>query len=504
MYFNISLTPLRPQIIKPYNNVQKPLALNNKALVGDTFTFTGRSEASAYDNVFEYLASNILDSKSKKYGVDGSMLSASNIAETVDRLNDEDKIFLPYPKTLPEKIKWKSYIPQEIRVGSVEMINKARAARMNEWKEFLQHPEKLDIIRGDYNPVLVEKIKNNNALKLVIWNAVTSELRDNNRHIPVPLDEKALLETIEGFEAFKPKDRRVNCAAPSFLEKYTHRLRDNLLMDMGLSNNDEVWVKIPSIRHDRIHKQKNISNLEILSCKNWCTRSSVDKAEAALTDGDFYIYLTRDKFNLWEPRLGMTMSRGKIDQIQGVQNDNIIPLQLVGTVKSYIEDSGLKCHSSVLDEGPKASVAIMISEKLNEVDSDTKKTFAKSIKEQDSASIFKYLGIETKVLPDGCLEIENYRPAYLLDSEKGISVPYSMFGINEDSLLRNVKVINGNFVLNHNKNSLYNSRITEFPPNLEQVKGRVVCNSEQFEKFGDDINRVVNNSQRYIIQRLAK
>ncbi len=503
MYFNINFAPAKTQFntILPNKNIQNRTYIKAKSAV-DTFTFTGRSEASQYGNVFEYLAAGILEAKSKKYGVNGGMLSSNNITATVDKLFDEDKIFLPYPMTLHEKIKWKNYIPQDIREGSVEKINQARVARMNDWQNFLENPEKVDAMFGGYNDALVKKIKNNNALKLVIWNAVTSELKENNRHIPVPFNEKALLETIEGFEEIKPKDRAVRCASPSFLDMYTHRLRDNLLMDMGLSNNDEVWVKIPSIKHDKANKDKNIARLEILSCKNWCTRSSVDKAEDALLDGDFYIYLSRDKFNLWEPLVGMASSKGKIDQIQGVVNDNIVPLALVDEIKSFIEDSNLKCHTRIVDEGPKAEVALFISEKLNEVDPLTKKSFAKSIKEQDDVAMFKHLGVQVKVLPNGKLEIPGYRPSYLMNSEKGLAIPYSMFGINEDVLLRNVEVINGNFVLNHNKNNLYTSRITEFPPSLNTVKGRVVCNSNQFERFGEDIKRVVDFlPSKYIVQK---
>lgn len=503
MNINIHLSPVQTQFntILQNKNAQKPLYIKKPAAC-DTFTFTGRSEASQYSNVFEYLASGIIESKSKKFGVNGSMLSASNIRTTVDRLYAEDKIFLPYPKTLHEKIKWKSYIPQEIREGSVAKINDARNARMKDWMIFLQTPEKVDAVFGGYNERLVSKIKNNNALKLVIWNAVTSELKENNRHIPVPFNEKALLETIEGFEEIKPKDRAVRCAAPSFLDMYTHRLRDNLLMDMGLSNNDEVWVKIPSVRHDKDNKEKNIGRLEILSCKNWCTRSSVDKAEDALVDGDFYIYLSRDKFNLWEPLVGMASSKGKIDQIQGVVNDNIVPLALVDKIKDFIEASDLKCHSRVIDEGPKAAAAIFISEKLNEINPDTKKTFARAIKEKDDIAMLNHLGVKVNVLPDGKLEIQGYRPSYMMDSEKGLAIPYSMFGVSEDILLKNVEVINGNLVLNNNKNKLFTSGITEFPPNLKVVTGRVVCNSAQFEKFGDDIKRVVDNHpSRYIVQK---
>jgi hypothetical protein len=281
---------------------------------------------------------------------------------------------------------------------------------------------------------------------------------------------------------------------------YTHRLRDNLLTDMNLSEKNAVWVKIPSIKHDPKHKEKNISNLETLSCKNWCTRSSVDKAEAALQDGDFFLYLKRGKSNLWEPLIGMASARGKIDQIQGVDNDNIVPINLVDEIKSYISDNNISCHYMMLDEGPKAGVAIKVSEKLSETNSETNKTLYKAIKEKDNFSIFKSLGIDVQYLANGNLVINSYHPSYLLDAHKGITIPYSAFGINEDSLLKNVEIIDGNLVL-CNKRSFYNSGITKFPPNLEVVSGKVICNEKQFEKFKDDIARVLNGNMKRCIIR---
>lgn len=76
----------------------------------------------------------------------------------------------------------------------------------------------------------------------------------------------------------------------------------------------------------------------------------------------------------------MTTSSGKLDQIQGVENNNIVPLHLVDEIKDFIQKNGLKCHSAVVDEGPKATQAIMISEKLNEYDSALKKHLLKQLK----------------------------------------------------------------------------------------------------------------------------
>ena len=236
-----------------------------------------------------------------------------------------------------------------------------------------------------------------------------------------------------------------------FLEIYTHRLRDNLLMDMGLSEEKAVWVKVPSIKHDQANKESNISMLETLSCRNWCTRSSVDKAEAALQDGDFYIYLKRNGLSMWEPLVGMTSSYGKIDQIQGIENNNIVPLTLVDEIKSFIKSKGLKCHSGLVDEGPKARQAIMISEKLNQEFPELEKTFAKAIKDADDYAMLNYLGVSVKRGQDGLLELGTYRPSYILSKDSGITIPYSMFGLNEDDLLKNVRVINGNLILSFPK-----------------------------------------------------
>lgn len=476
-------------------SVTKPIM--NNGLKSDSVCFTGKSAPSMYKNVFEYLAAEILGNN-KKYQVDGSMLSATKISDAVKGLFEQDKIYLPFKRSNHLKIKWKSYIPQDVRVFSIDKINEARGVRMAQWESFLKNPEKALDSDMPNNPALVRKIKNDKALKLVIWNAITSEIKENNRHIPVPFNQKALLETISGFEKIEPKDRAVRCASPSFLEIYTHRLRDNLLMDLGLSDNESVWVKIPSLAHDPAHKEKNIAMLETLSCKNWCTRSSVDKAEDALTDGDFYIYLERDKSNLWEPLVGMTTSRGKLDQIQGTENNNIVPLNLVNEIKTYIKDHNIKCHSGIIDEGPKASQAIMISDKLSEIDPELKKSFAKVIKENNDIGMFKYLGVKTEQLEDGTLKIGTYKPSYNMNANSGISIPYSMFGLNEDELLRNVKVINGNFILD-NKNKLFDSRITKFPPSLEQVTGKISCKQEQYERFGADIDRVLGGDKSRLI-----
>lgn len=461
----------------------------------DTVSFTGMSAPSVYKSVFDYLAADIL-SKNKKFMIDGSLLSASNIQKAMDRLFGLNKVYGPYTESLPEKIKWKSYIPQDVRVFSTDKINEARASRLQQWQKFLESPE-LEKSAKDY-PELVSNVKNNRSLKFVVWNAINSEIKHNNRHIPVPFDAKALHQTITGFEKIEPIDRAVRCSSPSFIECYTHRLRDNLLETKGLSDNTSVWVKIPSLKNDSHHKEENISSLEILSCRNWCTRSSVDKAEAALQDGDFYIYLERDKNRQWKPLIGMASSRGRIDQIQGIDNNNIIPVNQLDNVVDFIKTSRLKCNSDIIPEGPKALQQIYISEKLAQYDETLGKTLDKAIREKDDFSILSFLNKKVNITDNDYFVIGTYKPVYNANQASGISIPYSMMGINENIMLQNVERIEGDLILT-NKNKLFESSITEFPPVLKTVTGKVVCSQKQFDMFGQDILRVVGNQNNKVI-----
>ena len=112
--------------------------------------------------------------------------------------------------------------------------------------------------------------------------------------------------------------------------------------------------------------------------------------------------------------------------------------------------------------------------------------------------MLKFLGSKVKKLDNGKLEISSYKPSYSLDLKSGLSVPYSMLGINEDVLLKNVEKIDGNWVLD-NKNQLFNSSITTFPPSLKTVNGRIVCSKEQFDKFGADFQRVIGSNGKIIV-----
>ena len=155
-----------PQYIHNYNNI-KPVKQypNLMPLVADTVSFRGKSSPSTYKTVFQYLASEII-AGNKAYKIDSSLLSSKKIGQAIQQLIEEDRIFLPYKLTNHEKIKWKSYIPEDIRVFSVDKINEARVERMNQWLEYLRdlNPTAPDGTPRD--PQLLAKIQKRRKLHL--------------------------------------------------------------------------------------------------------------------------------------------------------------------------------------------------------------------------------------------------------------------------------------------------------------------------------------------------
>lgn len=477
------------------NNLSpKPYANKLQTLQRDTVTFTGMSAASHYKSVFDYLAADIL-SKNKKYQIDGEMLSADKIRGTIEKLYNFNRVYGPYCTSDYQKIKWQSYIPKNTRIHIVDKINEARALRLKQWQQFLERPEEDSIAK--VFPYLTDTIKNNKSFKFVIWDAVNSEIKENNKHLPAPVDAIALYKVLTEYDTLAPIDRAKKCASSSIIDLYTHNLRDYVLDDRGLSNKKALWLKLyaPKCMMD---KKSNIEALEVLSDKNWLTRVMLNQEEIDLANKDFYLYLERDKNNLWKTQIGMTTSAGKIDQIQGPENNNIIPTNELENIKEYLKSNGLKCQSGIIPEGPKALQQILISEKLAQFDERLGKTLEKAIKDDDAFAILKLMNGKVKTLENGKFEIGTYEPSYVLNANSGVSVPYSMMGINEDVLLKDVEVINGDLILD-NRNSLFNSSITEFPPSLKTVTGKIVCTKEQYQRFAAEIDKLANGNSKKLI-----
>ncbi len=281
-----------------------------------------------------------------------------------------------FVSSVAEQVRLPQYIPKDIKNNEVELVNKARQKIEHDWKHYISknHP---DIDETEF------------------WRALSSGIAENNRHIPPPVDSQALNQIIglidklpaqEFSDIYNSKLIEISLKNIQSEEKFKKTLlydKNGILLDKtDKSNFDKqniFWIKIPSQKKDFLNCYDNILNVEKLSSPNWCTRSKYDKAQDALKDGDFIIYVEKKK-DIWTSKIAMTMYLGKIRQIQGSANDNLIPLQYISDVKNfllknnYISETkegkikNLGCSAGYTSEGPAAYTQLLISEFLANFD----------------------------------------------------------------------------------------------------------------------------------------
>lgn len=446
--------------IKPFltTNIQKPefkqqqFRTVNFAISQDVVKFGGLSRKEDYSSPLVYKAALILEQKFAKItGNKNPLLTDAPVSKSklyskgdLSKTNFKDgnlnvdwkQFFNAFTCAADaKKINWKiNYYDDETKKDTVKLVNDARISVLTKWRDLLLVPE--EIISQDASEnlqALKEELQSNFALKIIIWDGVNNLLANNNRHIPEPLDLEVLAKTVK---EYKQEDG-------SFISVYSNNLRNDVVNKMLTNPNLQknvfktekgLWVKIPSKKHDRENFNYNVFNIEVLSHRGWCTKSSIDKAKAALEDGNFYMYLEKDINNVWQPCIAMTSSEGKIAQIQGRENNNVIPEQYIEIVEKFIEDRDLDTLSGYSSEGPNARLQILISKKLKEKNPKTGISLQESIAQNDVLSILQHF--------NGLLTTKKGAPLKLnLDPTKGIVVPLRVFGIKEERFWNDLKAL---------------------------------------------------------------
>ena len=112
---NLSFTTPLNNIQKSNPNPFKSYLASNSQTDKVILSFKGNSLPSEYHSIFDYMASVILDSNHKKFQIDGSVISAKKIGAAIKKIVEDDEMWSSFKKSDAKKIKWKSYVPQDIR-----------------------------------------------------------------------------------------------------------------------------------------------------------------------------------------------------------------------------------------------------------------------------------------------------------------------------------------------------------------------------------------------------
>ena len=311
-----------------------------------------------------------------------------------------------------------------------------RVDRLEEWQKALT-----DL---DYKP----------TINLLIYDAVTSELKPNNDTLPPVYNEHVLVKTVNEVNEKLKTDAKQPF---SFLKMYKTNLKSEIL---GKDNEPikEGWLVIPSRTNDPEHFEENVRKLQTFSYDKWCTKSFF--AQEYLSKGDFHFYFKDGK-----PQIGIRFIDNKIEEIQNPENTSIISQEYFEVVKEHITDNGYKLGFVARDFYDKAA---SLNTKINKA---KKNIGAEAIENNDTLKILRNFGVKKD--EDGNIRVKKY-------DQLSPFFTYKDLGIDEDKMFENITSIEGNAIFSRSDlKSLHN---------LKSIGGNVyIVNSKLSEKDFKDI-----------------
>lgn len=296
-------------------------------------------------------------------------------------------------------------------------------------------------ILSEWNDCIRNSNFYNSATRLFIFNDIIANLKCDNAKLPPDLNENILEYTVFEIENDLLDNPKKSF---NFLKNYQRNLESSYIKDSfnNVDDNNGHWLIIPSKENDPQNYTKNLKKLKALSYKTWCTKSSY--TAQYLNQGDFHIYIENNK-----TKLGLSFKNGKVNDLEGILNNDKIPLKYFDICKNYIKDNNLQVSDAIRKK----------LEKTEQIKKDVeiiKENIAEYIENEDYESIFNYLGYNAIKREDNKLIISHY-------SKPNENYSFEDLDIDEKKLFKDVVEITGHADFEH-------SQIVKFE-NLEKIGG---------------------------------
>lgn len=313
------------------------------------------------------------------------------------------------------------------------------------------------------------------AMKLLIIDGLTKNLKNNNNTEPLKLNPSALSNTMKQIQD-KVKNGKINNI--NFLNIYKTEVNKGnkiqVITESKEEANDTGWVIIPSKEKDSENFEANVDKLKTLSHTTWCTKSF--EALKYLKKGDFHVYLENG-----EPKIGIRFVDNTIEEIQGVNNNTKIPLKYLKTIESHIKNYDI---GSVAADEIKYAKDTKI--RINELE----QKLGKPLNECTSEELFRTFGMLERKDDDGLLILNEYKQPY-------DDISWDYIGIKENNLFKNIKKIKGEADFRYsqiqnlgNLKTISGSAIFSYSQiqnlgNLETISGSVIFSHSKVENLGN-------------------
>ncbi len=281
--------------------------------------------------------------------------------------------------------------------GRTSKVRYNRSQILEQWKNYLQDQD------GKYC--------GKSALTLIIYDSLFKDLKANSDRIPPVLSKNTLDKTVNQLEDQIKKNPKTQF---DFLKEY----KLNLIKDCSIPKSG--WVKIPSFNHDKENFMKNAEKLAIISSSTWCTKN--EETYSYLFKGDFYVYMEN-----YEPKVGIRIEQGKVQEIQGVKNDCKIPQGYINQVEGLVSSENLVGADNYIKKArgiEKEHILIF-------------KEIGDKIDRKDYEAVLNYFNIDISHLENGSMEFSQYH-------QPSKNITFKDLGIDERLFFGKVSKISGN------------------------------------------------------------
>ncbi len=289
-----------------------------------------------------------------------------------------------------------------------ELDSKERMKRLGQWKEFLMHDDEM----REYP-----------TLAYYVADSITKDLYPETKNFPPLFDKDAFKHAIQEIDKILNKDPK---AILSFKKKYQECLREKalksveMLEDHSKKTKKSFWVRIPSKVNDPDNYEKNLRNLNILSCESWCTKGHF--ADQYLEKGDFYIYIDR---NL--PEISVRLEDRKVKEVRDRNHSSQVGLCYYRALKFLAHEKHLDEFVMGIQDLEYRKSRVDLAKSMLQDDIDAK----------NFANILRFAGIEVNKLENGLLELSTF-------NAPSKDYTYKDLGIDENEMFRHIYSIKGN------------------------------------------------------------
>lgn len=291
------------------------------------------------------------------------------------------------------------------------------------------------------------------------------KLRNTRPDLPMGLDKAALAKVYD--------DVKKNPNSSSFQKLYEKAVKDIMLLDAEtneiLKVPDGTWIKIPQTPRDAPEFKENVSKVQAVSRKEWCTSQGM--AEAYLPMGAFWVLIKHNK-----SELAIRFHGAAVAEIQGKENNGSIPEEFLPDVKDLV-------RAKNEDGSPKVELTISSMDQI-----------LRSIRESKFKAKLADFAAEYKSLKE-----EIYKKYKLADDISDFSFVPTPENINYNNVSTIVANIKG-----YDKNNRFSDIEKEEKEYGEKVERLFLKHfdpeyTEKKEKKGEDDFNLLTASAEYIL-----